>query len=101
MRDWFAAPDAEERVRAFTLEAAGLTVDYSKNRITSDTLALLQYCGGCAKFGHKKSQCPKNFCKTCLGCSKTCGSGGGKKCPYSKRFHWNKYTDKDEHVFDH
>jgi len=41
MRDWFAAPDAEERVRAFTLEAAGLTVDYSKNRITSDTLALL------------------------------------------------------------
>jgi glucose-6-phosphate isomerase len=41
MRDWFAAPDAEERVRAFTLEAAGLTLDYSKNRITPDTLALL------------------------------------------------------------
>lgn len=41
MRDWFAAPDAEERVRAFTLEAAGLTVDYSKNRITPDTLSQL------------------------------------------------------------
>lgn len=41
MRDWFAAPDAEERVRAFTLDAAGLTVDYSKNRLTPETLALL------------------------------------------------------------
>ena len=27
LRDWFAAPDAEQRVRAFTLQAAGLTVD--------------------------------------------------------------------------
>ena len=41
MRDWFAAPDAEERVRVFTLDAAGLTVDYSKNRLTPETLALL------------------------------------------------------------
>lgn len=41
MRDWFAAPDAEERVRAFTVEATGLTLDYAKNRITSETLALL------------------------------------------------------------
>ncbi|APC68600.1 glucose-6-phosphate isomerase [Ralstonia solanacearum] len=41
MRDWFAAPDAEQRVHAFTVEAAGLTLDYAKNRITPETLALL------------------------------------------------------------
>ncbi len=40
MRDWFAAPDAEQRVHAFTVEAAGLTLDYAKNRITPETLAL-------------------------------------------------------------
>ena len=40
MRDWFAAPDAEQRVHAFTVEAAGLTLDYAKNRIPPETLAL-------------------------------------------------------------
>ncbi|MGO4326137.1 glucose-6-phosphate isomerase [Cupriavidus sp. 2TAF22] len=41
MRDWFAAGDAGQRVAQFSLEAAGLYLDYSKNRITPQTVALL------------------------------------------------------------
>jgi glucose-6-phosphate isomerase len=45
MRDWFAdesAPDSgTARVARFTLEAAGLVLDYSKNRITAQTMDLL------------------------------------------------------------
>lgn len=41
MRDWFAAPDASERVDRFSLEAAGLFLDYSKNRIVPETMDLL------------------------------------------------------------
>lgn len=41
MQDWFAAPDADERVRRFSLEAAGIYLDYAKNRITGETMALL------------------------------------------------------------
>ncbi|CAG9173063.1 Glucose-6-phosphate isomerase [Cupriavidus laharis] len=40
MRDWFAE-DGENRVRQFSLEAAGLYLDYSKNRITPQTMQLL------------------------------------------------------------
>ncbi|WP_420993907.1 glucose-6-phosphate isomerase [Cupriavidus sp. 30B13] len=41
MRDWFAEADADQRVAQFSLEAAGLFLDYSKNRITPQTFALL------------------------------------------------------------
>jgi len=41
MREWFAADSASDRVTEFSLEAAGLFLDYSKNRITSETLSLL------------------------------------------------------------
>ncbi|MGO4151991.1 glucose-6-phosphate isomerase [Cupriavidus sp. YAF13] len=41
MREWFAAGSAEQRVEQFSLEAAGLYLDYSKNRITPQTMALL------------------------------------------------------------
>ncbi|WP_369984886.1 glucose-6-phosphate isomerase [Thalassolituus sp.] len=39
MRDWFNQDP--NRFDTFQLEAAGLTLDYSKNRITEDTMALL------------------------------------------------------------
>ena len=39
MRDWFAADP--QRFQRFHLSAAGLSLDYSKNRITHDTLQLL------------------------------------------------------------
>ncbi|MDF3836564.1 glucose-6-phosphate isomerase [Cupriavidus basilensis] len=41
MREWFAAGDAAQRVEQFSLEAAGLYLDFSKNRITPRTFALL------------------------------------------------------------
>lgn len=40
MREWFEG-DAAPRVAQFSLEAAGLYLDYSKNRITPETFALL------------------------------------------------------------
>lgn len=40
MRDWFAR-DAS-RFERFNMQAAGLTLDYSKNRVTDETMALLQ-----------------------------------------------------------
>lgn len=39
MRDWFRQDP--NRFDTFQLEAAGITLDYSKNRITEDTMALL------------------------------------------------------------
>src|SRR5690554_7320883 len=39
MCDWFAADP--ERFQRFHISAAGLSLDFSKNRITSDTLTLL------------------------------------------------------------
>ena len=39
MLDWFKQDN--QRFDRFNLEAAGLTLDYSKNRITSETMALL------------------------------------------------------------
>jgi len=41
MQQWFAEAGAARRVEAFSLEAAGLFLDYSKNRITPETFALL------------------------------------------------------------
>ncbi|TSP14420.1 MULTISPECIES: glucose-6-phosphate isomerase [Cupriavidus] len=41
MQDWFAEAEAARRVEDFSLEAAGLCLDYSKNRITFETFALL------------------------------------------------------------
>ncbi|WP_454721021.1 MULTISPECIES: glucose-6-phosphate isomerase [Cupriavidus] len=41
MRDWFDADDASQRAAQFSLEAAGLYLDYAKNRITPQTFALL------------------------------------------------------------
>jgi len=41
MQDWFAEAEAARRVEDFSLEAAGLYLDYSKNRITFETFALL------------------------------------------------------------
>jgi len=41
MQQWFAEAGAARRVEEFSLEAAGLYLDYSKNRITPETFALL------------------------------------------------------------
>ena len=41
MQQWFAEAGAAQRVDTFSLEASGLYLDYSKNRITGETLALL------------------------------------------------------------
>lgn len=41
MRDWFASTGAHARVEQFSLRAAGLYLDYSKNRITGTTRTLL------------------------------------------------------------
>ncbi|MDQ0142368.1 glucose-6-phosphate isomerase [Cupriavidus necator] len=41
MRDWFDGPQGPARAARFTAEACGLTLDYAKNRITDETLALL------------------------------------------------------------
>jgi glucose-6-phosphate isomerase len=41
IRDLFDRSDAEARVSALTVDAAGLHLDYSKNRITPDTMGLL------------------------------------------------------------
>ncbi|WP_374618652.1 glucose-6-phosphate isomerase [Pandoraea sp.] len=43
MRDWFADADANTRVEQFSLHAAGLYLDYSKNRITDKTRTLLTH----------------------------------------------------------
>jgi len=43
MRDWFALPNdpAPSRAERFTVSGGGLTLDFSKNRITDETLKLL------------------------------------------------------------
>jgi glucose-6-phosphate isomerase len=41
MRDWFAEPHGQARSERLTAEACGLTLDYAKNRVTEETLALL------------------------------------------------------------
>lgn len=41
MQDWFAGADADQRVQQFCCDAAGIHLDYSKNRITAETMALL------------------------------------------------------------
>jgi len=41
MRDWFTGPAGEARAERFVAEACGLTLDYAKNRITDETVALL------------------------------------------------------------
>jgi len=41
MRDWFAGPPGQLRAERFMAEACGLTLDYAKNRITEETMALL------------------------------------------------------------
>jgi glucose-6-phosphate isomerase len=41
MRDWFSGTGAHARVEQFSLRAAGLYLDYSKNRITETTRTLL------------------------------------------------------------
>ncbi|ODP32511.1 glucose-6-phosphate isomerase [Pandoraea sp. ISTKB] len=43
MRDWFSGSGAETRVETFSLHAAGLYLDYSKNRITEKTRTLLTH----------------------------------------------------------
>jgi len=41
MREWFDGPEGQARSDRFVAEACGLTLDYAKNRITGETLALL------------------------------------------------------------
>ncbi|MDF3834735.1 glucose-6-phosphate isomerase, partial [Cupriavidus basilensis] len=41
LRDWFDGPQGEARGAGFVAEAAGLTLDYAKNRVTDTTMALL------------------------------------------------------------
>ncbi len=41
IQQWFADAEAARRVEDFSLEAAGLYLDFSKNRITFETFALL------------------------------------------------------------
>lgn len=43
MRDWFSGAGANARVEQFSLHAAGLYLDYSKNRITEKTRTLLTH----------------------------------------------------------
>ncbi|MGC7402675.1 glucose-6-phosphate isomerase [Pandoraea pneumonica] len=43
MRDWFAGAGANSRVEQFSLRAAGLYLDYSKNRVTEKTRTLLTH----------------------------------------------------------
>jgi len=43
MRDWFAGAGANARVDNFSLQAAGLYLDYSKNRVTDKTRTLLTH----------------------------------------------------------
>ncbi|WP_231606155.1 glucose-6-phosphate isomerase [Pandoraea apista] len=43
MRDWFSGAGARTRVEQFSLHAAGLYLDYSKNRITEKTRTLLTH----------------------------------------------------------
>ena len=47
LRDWFAADTAQpSRAERFTIEGGGLTADFSKNRITDETLRLLVALAG-------------------------------------------------------
>ncbi|MDF3885296.1 glucose-6-phosphate isomerase, partial [Cupriavidus basilensis] len=41
LRDWFDGEQGEARGARFVAEAAGLTLDYAKNRVTDTTMALL------------------------------------------------------------
>jgi len=41
LRDWFDGQQGEARGAGFVAEAAGLTLDYAKNRVTDTTMALL------------------------------------------------------------
>ncbi|MBB1630484.1 glucose-6-phosphate isomerase [Cupriavidus sp. UME77] len=41
LRDWFDGQQGEARSAGFVAEAAGLTLDYAKNRVTDTTMALL------------------------------------------------------------
>ncbi len=54
MRDWFAAEGADQRVAQFSLEAAGLYLDYAKNRITPQTFALLMQLADEAGVGSRR-----------------------------------------------
>lgn len=54
MRDWFGAADAQQRVGQFSLEAAGLYLDYSKNRITRETMSLLMQLASEAGVQHRR-----------------------------------------------
>ncbi|MFJ1252800.1 glucose-6-phosphate isomerase [Cupriavidus sp. CuC1] len=54
MREWFARDCASERVKQFSLEAAGLYLDFSKNRITPQTLTLLTHLAGEAEVRQRR-----------------------------------------------
>ncbi|WP_432260681.1 glucose-6-phosphate isomerase [Cupriavidus sp. TMH.W2] len=54
MRDWFDGPRGPLRAERFTAEACGLMLDYAKNRITDDTLALLFALAGEARVAERR-----------------------------------------------
>jgi glucose-6-phosphate isomerase len=54
MRDWFEGPRGPLRAERFTAEACGLTLDYAKNRITDETLALLFTLAGQARVAERR-----------------------------------------------
>ncbi|UIF90715.1 glucose-6-phosphate isomerase [Cupriavidus sp. UYPR2.512] len=54
MRDWFDGPRGLLRAERFTAEACGLTLDYAKNRITGETLALLFTLAGQAGVAERR-----------------------------------------------
>lgn len=54
MRDWFDGPRGPLRAERFTAQACGLMLDYAKNRITDDTLALLFALAGEARVAERR-----------------------------------------------
>lgn len=54
MRDWFDGPLGQSRAERYVAEACGLTLDYAKNRITDETLALLFALAAEARVGERR-----------------------------------------------
>ncbi|WP_354686443.1 glucose-6-phosphate isomerase [Cupriavidus necator] len=54
MRDWFAGQHGQARAERYVAEACGLTLDYAKNRISDETLALLFALAAQARVGERR-----------------------------------------------
>ncbi|MFS8973410.1 glucose-6-phosphate isomerase [Cupriavidus necator] len=54
MRDWFDGEHGQARAERYVAQACGLTLDYAKNRITDETLALLFALATQAQVGERR-----------------------------------------------